>query len=59
MVEEMSVILPDLEAGRLLKNKISNNSALEEKVPVEKKKNNNLPWIENSGDGGKLYRSCA
>jgi hypothetical protein len=54
----MSVILPNLEAGRLLKNKISSNSALEEKVPIEKKKNNNLPWIENSGNGGKLYKSC-
>jgi LCP family protein required for cell wall assembly len=58
MVDDMSVILPNLEAGRLLKNKISSNSALEEKVPIEKKKNNNLPWIENSGNGGKLYKSC-
>lgn len=67
MIAEMSVILPNFEAAELLKDKISNYSSLEEITSsgneqinsTENEKTPNMPWLENSGNGGKLYKSCS
>ena len=67
MIAEMSVILPNFEAAELLKDKISNYSSLEEITSsgnekinsAEKEKTPKMPWLENSGNGGKLYKSCS
>jgi|LakMenE01Jun11ns_1017448.scaffolds.fasta_scaffold9939023_2 LCP family protein required for cell wall assembly len=67
MIAEMSVILPNFEAAELLKNKLNNYSSLEEISSSEKEKINSnekennptMPWLENSGNGGKLYKNCS
>lgn len=60
MINEMSVILPDYTKAQDMIDKINSiNSTLEDPGITTSKGKGKLPWLDNSGDGGRrLYISC-